>query len=264
MPAMELVTATGTAIGAAAADLTAAAGNTFTVRNAELASRVRLLQLWADVQVAGTVRIRSPRLHDNVQGIRFDTVVSEVKPLLPWGFAQHLTPQDTLTVQLAGSAVAGDIETVCMLLYYDQLPSINARLATPEEIVGRIRNMVTVENTIATGVAGGYSGEEALTAEFDLLKANTDYAILGYVVDTECAAVRWRGTDTGNLGVGGPGTDDSREITSDWFVRLSRLYNVAAIPVFNAANADNILIDAVQDENGADVTVNTILAELGT
>ena len=34
------------------------------------------------------------------------------------------------------------------------------------------------------------------------------------------------------------------------------------IPVFNSANKDNTLLDVVQDENGADVTVNTIVGLL--
>jgi hypothetical protein len=34
------------------------------------------------------------------------------------------------------------------------------------------------------------------------------------------------------------------------------------IPVFNSANKGGILIDAAQDENGTDVTVNSIFAEL--
>jgi len=34
------------------------------------------------------------------------------------------------------------------------------------------------------------------------------------------------------------------------------------IPVFNSANKAGILIDGAQDENGADVTVQSIFAEL--
>ena len=61
---------------------------------------------------------------------------------------------------------------------------------------------------------------------------------------------------------GGPGNDTSKHITANWFKLLSEQIGVALIPVFNSANVDNVLIDGVQDENGTDVTVNTILAEL--
>jgi len=240
-----------------------AAGNTLTIRNAPLDSDVRLLQAWADVQFVGTGRIRSPRLHDNVQGIRLDLMVGNVTPLLPWSFPQKLLPQDTLIAEMAMGDAAGDIETLCMLVYYANLAGIDARLASPEDVLRRMVNLVTVENTIALGALGGYSGEEALNAEFDLLKANTDYALLGYLVDIECACVRWRGADTGNLGVGGPGNPAFRGVTKDWFVRLSRETGLPLIPVFNSANRPGILVDGAQDENGADTTVTSIFAEIG-
>jgi hypothetical protein len=82
-------------------------------------------------------------------------------------------------------------------------------------------------------------------------------------VSAECAAVRWLGVDTGNLGVGGPGALESKGLTARWFVALSERFNLPLIPVFNSANKAGILIDAAQDENGADVTVTSIFAELG-
>lgn len=261
--ALEMVSATATAPGASFTAMTAATGNSLTIRNADITQPVAIVQCWADVQGAGTVRIRSPRLHDNVQGIRLDTVVGDVVPLLPWGVGQPVLPQDTLTVEIIGSATAGDIESLSMLVFYANLPGADGRFATWDEIAPRIRNVVTVENTIATGTAGGYSGEEAIDVEFDLLKANTDYALLGYFVDTECASVRWRGTDTGNYGVGGPGEPGLRFLTKEWFILLSQTFGLPMIPVFNAANKSGILLDALQDENGADPTVTQIFAELG-
>jgi hypothetical protein len=263
MPAaMELIGGQGTAIGATLAALTPLTGDSFSVRNGNPGAEILLLQLWADVQVAGTMRVRSPRFHDNVQGIRFDTVIGDLKPLLPWGLPEPLLPQDNMTIELAGSAVAGDIEQVMALLYYADLGGSDARLESWESIAPRIEHIVTVENTIATGAAGNYSGSEAISAEFDLLKANTDYALLGYVVDTECAAVAWRGSDTGNYRVGGPGEPDLRDITKDWFVLLSQAYGLPCIPVFNAGNKAAITVEAVQDENGADPTVTSIFAQL--
>lgn len=240
-----------------------ASGNSLTIRNAPIDEPVWLVQAWADNQTAGTLRIRSPKLHDNVQNLRFDVTASDVVPLCPPGFRQRLIPQDTLTVEHTGSGTAGDIESGALLLYYENLPGIDARLESwTEELRRRIVHYLTVENTISTGTSGGYSGEEALNSEFDLLKANTDYALLGYLVDTECAVVRWRGADTGNLGVGGPGHDTLRSITAGWFITLSQSTGFPCIPVFNSANKAGILIDVAQDENGADVTVTSILAEL--
>jgi hypothetical protein len=260
--AVELLTGYVTAPDTTQTALTMAAGNSLTVRNAREGSKVMLLQAWADSQTAGILRIRSPQLHDNVQGLRLRAIASEVDPLLPRGFFQQLMPQDTLTVDLSGSATAADIESACMLVYYEDLPGIDGRFIDRAELVGRIVDLATLENTLALGVGGGYSGEEALNAEFDLLHANTDYAILGFAVTAECAAIRYRGSDFGNLGVGGPGNDLDKEMTGEWFVHLSDWVGVPLIPVFNSANIGSVLLDGVQDENGTDVTVTTILAQL--
>jgi len=263
MPAaLELVTARATAPGATLTAATFNTGNLATVRNADETRPVAILQAWSDHQAAGTFRIRSPRMHDNVQGIRYDAVAGNLVPLLPWGIAQSVYPQDQLTVEIAGSAVAGDIEAVAFLVYYDDMAGSDAQLATWDEIRQRVRNLVTVENTLALGTSGDYTGEEAINAEFDLLKADTLYALLGYTVDTECTAVRWRGADTGNYGVGGPGEPDIKDITKDWFILLATTFGLPLIPVFNSSNKGGILVDGVQDENGADPTVTTILAEL--
>ena len=259
---LELVAGQATAPSTTFTALTMNAGNTATIRSARMDARVLLLSAWADVQGAGQFRIRSPRLHDNLQGIRLDTVVSDVKPLLPLPFRQPLIPQDPLTLELTGSATGGDIESAALLIWYEDLFGVEAKLLTHMAVLERMVHLVTSENTISTGTAGGYSGEEAINAEIDTLKANTDYALLGYLADAECLAVRWRGTDTGNLGVGGPGDDAGRDYTRDWFQRLSRAFDLPLIPSFNAANKDNVLVDAHQDENGTDVTVTTILAEL--
>lgn len=260
--ALDMITGRFTAPGATFDPLTMSAGDTATIRAAPIDSMVRLLQAWADNQVAGTLRIRSPRLHDNVEGIRLDIAVSDVKPLLPERFVQPLIPQDTLILEITGSAVAGDIESAGFLIYYDNLPGIAARLIDPAALLANMVNLVTVENTLTTGAGGGYTGEEALTAEFDQLKANTDYALLGYLVDVECAAVALRGSDTGNLRVGGPGDELGRDFTRSWFYHLSMAYQIPLIPVFNSANKDAILADAVQDENAAAVTVTWIFAQL--
>lgn len=260
--AMEVITGFATAPGTTTTALTAASGNTFTIRNASLESRIWLIGAWADFQAAGFLQVRSPRLHDNVRGIRLDVVASEVKPLLPNRYKQMLTPQDALVAEIQGSATAGDIETASLLVVYEDLPGVQARFISAEECYDRTANVVTVENTISTGTAGGYSGEEAITAESDLLKANTDYAVLGYLVDVECATIRFRSADSGNLGIGGPGDELGRDYTRSWFLDLARLYNMALVPVFNSANKGNVLVDAAQDENGADVALTLILAEL--
>ncbi len=260
--ALEVVTGTVTFSNNAFVAVTAAAGNTMQVRNGKEGSIIRLLQAWADLQFLGTVRIRSPRLNDVNQGIRLAVTASDVKPLLPYFFNQPLFPNDALTVEISAPDAAGDVETISFLTYYDDLPGAEAHLITAEELRRRMVEIHPIESTIALGVAGGYSGQEAINAEFDFLKANREYALLGYMVTVECATVRWVGADVGNLGVGGPGDELGRDFTRTWFLDLAESTGLATIPVFNANNRGGILIDGAQDENGADTTVTSIFALL--
>lgn len=260
--ALQVITGQVTAPSTTFTAWTMAAGDSLTIRNCPFDARVQLLSAWADNQAAGTVRVRSPRLHDNVQGIRLGIVASTVQPLLPDGFIQRLFPQDTLVAEQTGSAVAADIETGALLVWYENLPGVEGRFIDVATLRDRMEQIVTIENTLALGTAGGYSGEEAINAEFDLLIANRDYALLGYLCSAECAVVGWRGADTGNVRVGGPGCDDNKEVTRNWFVTLSEQFQLPLIPVFNSANKAGFLIDGVQDENGTDVTVTSIVALL--
>src|SRR5581483_1092604 len=262
-PGMEVIGGQVTAPGSTFTAWTMNAGNSLTIRNCPSDKKVFLLQAWADNQTAGGLRVRSPKLHDNVQGIRFRINASEVDPLIPMGFKQQLYPQDTLIVEHSGSATAGDIEAGALLIHYEDLPGQSGRFISYDDLVKKGTNVVTVENTISTGTAGGFSGSEAINSEFDLLKANTDYALVGYLTDTECATVRWMGVDVGNLGVGGLGNDTDRQMTQDWFARLSKAYALPLIPVFNSANKAAILLDVHIDENGADPAVTSIFVELG-
>lgn len=260
--ALDTVTAQGTAIGATIAALTAATGDSFAVKSGVPGKTTRILQAWADVQVAGTGRIRSPRMHDNVQGLRFDTTVADPRPLLPWGISQRVYENDILVVELGGSAVAGDIEFIVMLLHYEDLPGIAARFLSSEEVQRRAINTSMVENTITAAAAGGYQGSEAINVEFDQFHAGGQYALVGFLVDTECAAVCYRGPDTGNLRVAGPGDETERELTANWFMRLSDAFKLPLVPVISAENKAATSVEVVQDENNADPTVTSIFVEL--
>jgi hypothetical protein len=263
MPAgLEVIAGQATAPSATFTALTMNAGNTLTVRNAALTTDVRLINMWSKNQVAGVFRVRSPKLHDNVQGLRLRNPTNSVIEMLPWNTFQRLVPQDNLVAEITGSAVAGQFEQGALLIYYADLPGQMARLTTVQDIQRRGVNMFTVESTITPGSLGGFSGAQALNANFDLFKANTDYALLGYRVDVRCAVVRWLGIDTGNLGVGGPGEPTIGDVTANWFVLHAINQNLPLIPVFNSANKFGITTDVMQDQAAAAVTLTSIMVEL--
>lgn len=260
--ALEILSGIATAPSTTLTALTMAAGNSLTVRAFNDPAKAYMLNMWTDNQGVGQFQIRSPKFHDNVQGINIGTVISEVQPLMPMGVPQRLYSQDTLAALLSGSATAGDIETGVFMNYYEDLPGTDANLKHWNEIKDQIESIMISTNTLSTGTAGGWSGQEAINAEVDNWKANRYYALLGFQTTLECAAVRWQGSDTGNLGVGGPGTESLKHLTGDWFRRISEAYDLPLIPVFNAANKSSILIDCAQDENGADPLVTSIFALL--
>ncbi|OLD66045.1 MAG: hypothetical protein AUI52_05445 [Acidobacteria bacterium 13_1_40CM_2_68_10] len=261
--ALEVISGFTTAAGATQTALTMATGDSLTIRATLPDKKVWLLNTWVDAQAAGVLRIKSPKLHDAVHGIRLRTTISEAKPLLPMDPQQRLYPQDVLSVDLSGSATAGDIETAVLLIYYEDLPGIMARLIGEAELGRRIQNVFGVETDLTAGTAGGWSGSRAVNADFDVFKANTDYALMGYLADVETAAISWKGADTGNLRVGGPGDELARHLTAEWFVRLSRLSGIPMIPVFNSANKAAITIEVASDENAASPKVTSLFAELG-
>jgi len=260
--AMQLVTGFVTAPSTTLTPWTMAGGDTLGVRNFREGTRAYLLNLWCDNQAAGSIQVKSPLFHDDVTGIQANIVAANVMPLMPQFIGQRLYSQDTLSVKQSGSATAGDIESGSLLVYYEDVVGADAKLMSPAEVFPRVRDIMVAYNTLSLGTAGGYSGEETIIAEINNWKAQTDYALLGYVVSAECCTIGYRGNATANLRLGGPGNPTWRDLTANWFVYLSQMSGKPCIPVFNTADNASILIDGVQDENGTDVLVNSYFARL--
>jgi len=265
---LEVVTSQVTAPGAVLTAAVANAGNSLQIRSADVKSKVLLLETWAFNQVGGTLRIRSPRLHDNVNGIRTRIPATSVLPKYPGvisgGFGQFLIPQDTLIVEQSGSGVGGQIELNSMLIYYDSLPGVAARLIDYPTLMRAGINVATVEASITTVITGQYGGALALNAAANNqnLKANTDYALVGGIVDTRCATVRVLGVDFGNLGVGFPGEPSVQDLLTAFFVNMSLSLSLPLIPVFNSANAGSTTIDIATNQAGGTMIVDLFCVEL--
>lgn len=260
MSALEIVTGRVTNAGGVFTACTPNTGDSFSVRNFSDPSMAYLLDMWALGATAGFARVRSPRLHDNVQGIRSKFTAATPQPLLPDWTQQPLYAQDTLILEISDAGAETDIMTI--LNYYQDLPGAAARLYDWPTIDARVRNILTNEVSLVSGATlGDYSGSVAVNSSFDLLKANTDYAILGYTTDTSVQSIGIRGPDTGNLRVGGPGTS-SRFETRDWFIRLSERNKLPLIPVFNAANKAGTLVDVSHNANAVTTVCDLVLAEL--
>lgn len=242
--------------------LTANSNDSFTVANFATTSSAYLDQMWAHEATAGVMRVRSPRLHDQAQGIRQQVGDTVPRLLLPDATDQALYPGDTLTVELSGGASETDVG--CLLVHYTDMPGADARLAMWSEISGRVRRIAGVEvDTTTSATAGQWSGGTAINTTYDNLQANADYALLGYTVNTACAAVAISGQDTGNLRVGGPGQKDALE-TRDFFIRMANATGRPYIPIINSNNRGGTLLYVCDAATSTSINVSLTLAELSS
>lgn len=260
--ALQVINGQVTNPGTTATALTANTGDSYTVRNARMGSKILLLQAWAFTTTNLLMRIRSPLLHDASQASRLQPVASKSYPLMNGVIGQPLEPQDLLTVELTGGAA--EVDAAGILVYYDDLPGAAARLFNYADIAGHIANLFTVEvDLTSSGTACNYSATVAINGSFDTFRRNIDYAILGYECGTEGLSLGITGADTSNLRVGGPLTAFP-PITDAWFVYLNRAFGIPTIPVINSGNVGAINVDCVAQATSTSFKVGIHLAQLST
>lgn len=261
--AFETIGASATAPGAGGAAMSAVAGDSLRVRDSAKAGLVDVMQ---NYQAIGQTRITSPLLHDNVVGITLRcTPNTTTKPYRQLPVIQQLTPQDTLTLQAIGSAVAGDVELAALQIFYEDLAGVDANLIMPSELIART-NDVFVPRVSITTTGAGWTGAVAITALDDQLKANQEYAWCGIRADAQevnVLAVGMVSPDWGNLRIGCPiGEASPPSKTSSYFIGLSDDMNRPMIPVLNASQKSNIIITALGNENASTVDLSLILVHL--
>lgn len=260
MTAIELVTARVTNPGAAFTALTANTDQSFATRFHTQPGSAVLEEIWTQQATAGQIRITSPNLHDDTVGLRMVAPAASVRRLLPEEASTVLMPQDTLEVALTG----GGAETDCaaLLIYYAELPGIKARLHSWEEIKPRIEHLHAFPVDVAGPTTiGDWSAGVALNATVDELKANRDYAFLGYTVSLESVAVAISGDSTGNLKYGGPGPLQPDE-TRAFFVDQGKRSGTPHIPVVNSANRAATRVFVARTTTGSTITVTFLTALL--
>ena len=263
MAAIDTIASFQTTVNSTLAAGAFATGDSGTVRNFPQGQKAELLAaFYDDVTTALPARIRSPLLHDNVDGIEFDPGVSAPSELLPPMLRQPLEAQDTLTFELSTAASTGKA-LLAASIHYSQLPGSTARLYAPGDISGLIRNIKPLRVAVGSGAnTAGQWYDLVITTTENLLHANTDYAVLGISCTAAVAAVGIKGTDTGNLRVCAPGGTNN-PYSAEYFARLSMQSGLACIPVINAANAGSTYISIISAAaTGAASVVSVILAEL--
>lgn len=225
--------------GAGPTVATMAPGDSATIRANNPSGTILLDEVLHQGATEGYVQVRSPRLHDNVRGIRITPSETPLAAGLPWDVGQPLFPQDTLVIELSG----GTAETDCgaLVVYYSDLSGSEARLHMPADVLPLLEHFVYVEVDFNTAATAGQWADTAINTTEDLLKANRDYAVLGFITDVAVCALGVKGTDTGNYRVCGPGALRS-EVTSRYFVWQSEKTGRPYIPVINSANKSNTFL----------------------
>lgn len=262
--ALEIIAGFVTNPGATLTTLTMSTGLSAVVRGTDTTKNTWLLSSWAFNATAGEFRITSPRLHDQVQGIRNRVSAALTAPLIPGhtngSYAQRLYAQDNLTLQLSGGGA--ELDCAALLIGYDDLAGVAGRFIDQPTLKKAGVNIVTAEVTVTAVATGNFGGSVAINSSFDNLIANTDYAILGAMTDTRGCAGRITGVDLGNLGVGFPLEPTLRDETQNWFEQLSIAFNAPYIPVINSANKSATNIDVQTNGAGGTFIINLAMVQL--
>ena len=248
----------GTAATSAYQPLVVASGDTLTVRAFNAPATAYLEEILYDASTVNAVRVRSPMFHDNTQGIRFTPGVTPVRYQFAPQAPQQLVSADTLIAEV-NDVTASAVYVAALRIYYTDLIGGAARLKNPGDVIGNVKSIKPVLVTITTPTAHVWTDTAINTTE-NLLHANTDYAVLGYEVDSATHLVAIKGQETSNLRVGASGQTNLYQ-TADTFVRLSDFHQTPHIPVFNSQNASNVFVSVYPRVNTT-LNVTVILAEM--
>lgn len=247
------------------------ANQSFTVRQYQDGSSAYLEDVWAATSAAQwLLSIKSPRMHDDVKGILTtvnaytntgSTAIFNPNTMLPGFLTQKLFSTDVLSV--TANAATGTNKLVGVFnVRYENLGGVNARLYHWNEIGPNVANLVGIEvQPVASGTVGVFGTGVALNSIDQRLKADKDYAILGYTSSIPVTAIVINGVDLGNLNVGGPGAYDTSS-TGDFFVSQSLRYQTAHIPVVAANNQGGTFVSIADITASTAPNVTLLMAEL--
>lgn len=267
---LELVSyfATAPSTGALATPFGSGTANadSLTVKNAR--GTIMIVDWWAHSLVSGSHAILSDSMHDRLVGNKVITVGSgtsagagRTQRLIVPGLPMQVQPQEDLSINVVGSNTSGDVECGSMMIAYEGLPGISPRLIAWDDLLKLGVTNTAITASIA-GSGAGYSGSELINADVDVLKANTDYALLGIVPGVEVLNCWISGPDTGNVKMGVPGFASDRDKTQDYFAYLSRITGMATIPVINSGNKKSTYIGIGGNENATATPITLVLIEL--
>lgn len=240
-------------------------GQSFTVRAAASnTTPVNLASVSAAFQDSGEVRIRSPRMHDDSNAMRLWTEPTNYGATFRAPPMQPLFSTDALIVEgyFLDVPTVNHISTAYLTIIYDDVPGINANMRTWAEVQPNIKNILSVPlEMISSATAGQWGATQAINALVDVFKANTLYAVLGYVSPVPFGCFTIQGVDNGNLQFGASGNSDPLR-TRNYFIELSNSTGRPCIPIINSNNkgTTNIAVSDIATSTEYDLSI--VYAEL--
>jgi hypothetical protein len=241
--------------------VTVSTGDSLQIRSFPATNMAWLTSMTYQGATKGKNRVTSPLMHDNVTGLTVATVDTDTYYMLGEYAPQRLYPTDTLAA--FSSAAAGASGVLALQVYYQNLPSSNARLANWSDIRPNIKNIKGMEVDVTSSGTVGTWSDTAINTTDKQLHANTDYAVLGYEADVALACIGVKGNETGNLRVCGPGPGTSWD-TPNYYVQFAQQQQLPAIPVFNSNNQGAYYVSCLANTTAVASKVYLILAELAT
>lgn len=239
--------------------VTVSTGDSLQIRSFPATNWAMLEQMFYQGAAKSKNRVTSPLMHDNVTGITLATSDTDTN----WFMGRYARQQvySTDTLQAFSGAAAGASGILALSIYYQNLPSSNARLANWGDISSQINNIKGLEVDVTSSGTIGTWQDTAINTTDKQLHANTDYAVLGYECDAALACIGVKGNETGNLRVCGPGVATTIP-TPDYFAQLSQIIGTPHIPVFNSNNQGAYYVSCLANTASVASKVYLILAEL--
>lgn len=209
---------------------------------------------------ANRVRLLSARFHDNVTGISWQAKESPTEFLLAAELQQNLYSADVLVAQM--DAAASSDTVAALQIYYTDLPGINANLFSWDAIKNRIIDIKPVEVDVTTAATIGAWQDTVITVTENQLKADYEYAVLGFTGSAALLCVGIKGPATGNLRACVPAASPTLRLT-DYFQYQSMESGRPWIPVFAANDRAATFVSAAANTASAADNVFMICARLG-
>lgn len=254
---LDVHNAATSAIGLTAA--TAASGDSLSVRSFSDPGYAKLEAVFLQGATPRRFRVTSPRMHDNVTGISFQSGETPAQFLLPREVGEPLYSADTLVASM--DAAASSDTVAALLAYYKDLQGIDANLLSWAQVKSRMIRLKVMEVDVTSSATIGAWSDTVITTTENQLKADYEYALLGFQSSAALLCMGIKGPSTGNLRVCAPGSTETLDI-SEYFIEMSERHGTPHIPVFKANDRNATFISVAANTASAAADVFAILAQL--